>query len=125
MPEGQGKQAEILGHGPEAAPAVVEMLRAGGPASDAGPRPGRARGGGADDVSRQALTLARGYAEAAGGPLEAVLIGADAAAAAAGLGELGVATAHVAVHDGLAALRPAGLGQDRSPSWSSGSPRPP
>ena len=36
--------------------------------------------GGADDVSRQAVTLARGYAEAAGVPLEAVLIGADAAA---------------------------------------------
>jgi electron transfer flavoprotein beta subunit len=28
VPEGQGKQAEILGHGPEAAPAVVERLRA-------------------------------------------------------------------------------------------------
>jgi electron transfer flavoprotein beta subunit len=27
VPEGQGKQAEILGHGPEAAPAVVEVLR--------------------------------------------------------------------------------------------------
>jgi electron transfer flavoprotein beta subunit len=26
VPEGQGKQAEILGHGPEAAPAVVEMM---------------------------------------------------------------------------------------------------
>ncbi len=27
VPEGQGKQAEILGHGPEAAPAVVRVLR--------------------------------------------------------------------------------------------------
>ena len=27
VPESQGKQAEILGHGPEAAPAVVEVLR--------------------------------------------------------------------------------------------------
>lgn len=27
VPEGQGKEAVILGHGPEAAPAVVEMLR--------------------------------------------------------------------------------------------------
>jgi len=27
LPEGASKQAEILGHGPEAAPAVVEMLR--------------------------------------------------------------------------------------------------
>lgn len=27
LPPGQGKQAEILGHGPEAAPAVVEVMR--------------------------------------------------------------------------------------------------
>jgi electron transfer flavoprotein beta subunit len=27
VPEGQGKEAEVLGHGPEAAPAVVEVLR--------------------------------------------------------------------------------------------------
>ena len=27
VPEGQGKQAEVLGHGPQAAPAVVEVLR--------------------------------------------------------------------------------------------------
>jgi electron transfer flavoprotein beta subunit len=27
VPEGQGKEAEILGHGPEAAPAVIEVLR--------------------------------------------------------------------------------------------------
>jgi electron transfer flavoprotein beta subunit len=27
VPEGQGKQAEILGHGPDAAPAVVEMMQ--------------------------------------------------------------------------------------------------
>jgi electron transfer flavoprotein alpha subunit len=68
-------------------------------------------GGAADDVSRQALTLAGGYAEAAGGPVEAVLIGADAASAAAGLGEHGVATAHVAVHDGLAAYAPQAWGR--------------
>jgi electron transfer flavoprotein beta subunit len=30
VPEGQSKQAEILGHGPDAAPAVVEMLRGAG-----------------------------------------------------------------------------------------------
>jgi electron transfer flavoprotein beta subunit len=30
LPPGQGKQAEILGHGPEAAPAVVEVLRQAG-----------------------------------------------------------------------------------------------
>ncbi len=28
VPEGQGKQAEVLGHGPEAAPRVVEVMRA-------------------------------------------------------------------------------------------------
>ncbi len=33
LPEGASKQAEILGHGPEAAPAVVEMLRRIGVAS--------------------------------------------------------------------------------------------
>jgi hypothetical protein len=27
VPEGQSKQAEVLGSGPDAAPAVVEMLR--------------------------------------------------------------------------------------------------
>jgi electron transfer flavoprotein beta subunit len=27
LPEGSSKQAEVLGHGPEAAPAVVEMLQ--------------------------------------------------------------------------------------------------
>jgi electron transfer flavoprotein beta subunit len=27
VPEGQGKQAEVLGHGPDAAPAVVEMMQ--------------------------------------------------------------------------------------------------
>jgi electron transfer flavoprotein beta subunit len=30
LPPGQGKRAEILGHGPEAAPAVVEVLRQAG-----------------------------------------------------------------------------------------------
>jgi electron transfer flavoprotein alpha subunit len=70
-----------------------------------------AAGGAADDVSRQAVTLARGYADAAGEPLEAVLIGPDAAAAAAGLGELGVTAAHVAVHDGLAAYAPQAWGR--------------
>ncbi len=27
LPPGSGKQAEVLGHGPEAAPAVVDVLR--------------------------------------------------------------------------------------------------
>jgi electron transfer flavoprotein beta subunit len=30
VPADQGKQVEILGHGPEAAPAVVEILRGAG-----------------------------------------------------------------------------------------------
>ena len=68
-------------------------------------------GGAADDVSRQALTLARGYAGAAGATLEAVLIGADAAAAASGLGEHGVAAAHVAVHEAFAAYAPQAWGR--------------
>ena len=27
VPEGQGKQAEVLGHGPEAAAAIVEVMQ--------------------------------------------------------------------------------------------------
>jgi len=68
-------------------------------------------GGAADDLSRQAATLARGYAEVAGAGLEAVLIGPGAAAAAAGLGELGVSTAHVAEHDGLSQFAPQAWGR--------------
>ena len=70
-----------------------------------------AAGGAADDLSRQAATLARAYAEAAGEPLEAVLVGPDAAAAAAGLGELGISAAHVAVHEGLEAYAPQAWGR--------------
>ena len=68
-------------------------------------------GSGIDDLSRQAATLARGYAEAAGAALEAVLIGPGAADAAPGLGELGVERAHVAEHDGLAAYAPQAWGR--------------
>ena len=68
-------------------------------------------GGAADDLSRQAATLARGYAEAAGAALEAVLIGPGGADAAAGLGELGVSKAHVADHDGLAQFAPQAWGR--------------
>jgi len=68
-------------------------------------------GGAADDLSRQAATLARGYAEAAGAGLEAVLIGPGGADAAAGLGELGVAKAHVAEHDGLGQFAPQAWGR--------------
>jgi electron transfer flavoprotein alpha subunit len=52
----------------------------------------------ADDVALQALTLARGLA--AGGPVHALLLGDEAAAA--GLGSHGAGTVHVAVHDALA-----------------------
>lgn len=58
--------------------------------------------GAPDDVSLQALALARVIA--AGDPLQAVLIG-DAAGAAA-LGEHGVATVHVAVHEAFASGAP-------------------
>jgi electron transfer flavoprotein alpha subunit len=68
-------------------------------------------GGAADDLSRQAATLARGYAEAAGADLEAVLIGPGGADAAAGLGELGISRAHVAEHDGLARFAPQAWGR--------------
>ena len=68
-------------------------------------------GGTADDISRQAATLARGYAEAAGQPLEAVLFGPDAAGAAQGLAALGVSAAYVAVHEGLAAFAPQAWGR--------------
>jgi electron transfer flavoprotein alpha subunit len=68
-------------------------------------------GGTADDISRQAATLARGYAEAAGQPLEAVLFGPDAAGAAQDLGGLGVTAAYVAVHEGLTAFAPQAWGR--------------
>ena len=68
-------------------------------------------GGAADDLSRQAATFARGYAESAAAALEAVLIGPGAADAAAGLGELGVSKAHVAEHDGLSAFAPQAWGR--------------
>ncbi len=59
-------------------------------------------GGVADDVSLQALTLARGLA--GGDPVHAVLVGDEAAAAS--LGAYGASTVHVAVHDALAAGAP-------------------
>jgi electron transfer flavoprotein alpha subunit len=68
-------------------------------------------GGAPDDVSRQAATLARGYAEAAGEPLEAVLFGPDAGGAAQGLGALGAAAAYVVVHERLTAFAPQAWGR--------------
>ncbi len=68
-------------------------------------------GGAADDVSRQAATLARGYAEAAGEPLEAVLFSPEAAGAAQGLGALGATAAYVVAHEGLTAFAPQAWGR--------------
>ncbi|HEY2868319.1 MAG TPA: electron transfer flavoprotein subunit alpha/FixB family protein [Gaiellales bacterium] len=68
-------------------------------------------GGAADDVSQQAATLARRYAEAAGEPLEAVLFGPDAAAAAQNLGTLGATAAYIVVHERLAAFAPQAWGR--------------
>jgi electron transfer flavoprotein alpha subunit len=68
-------------------------------------------GGEPDELSLQALTLARGYAEAVQAPLHAVLIGAQASAAVGVLGTHGVATVHVAEHDALDAYAPAAWAQ--------------
>ena len=54
-----------------------------------------------DELSLQALALARGYAGAGGGGLAAVLIGARGRDAAAALGAHGVTSALVAEHDAL------------------------
>jgi electron transfer flavoprotein alpha subunit len=58
-----------------------------------------------DELSLQALALARGLAQE--GPLEALLVGPGASDAANELGVHGVATAHVAEDDRLAAYAPA------------------
>jgi electron transfer flavoprotein alpha subunit len=59
-----------------------------------------------DELSLQALALARGMAEA-GGPLEALLVGPGGTDAARELGAHGVTTAHVAEDDRLTAYAPA------------------
>ena len=58
-------------------------------------------GGEADELSLQALALARGYAAATGGALDTVLIGAGGRAAADELGARGVVAVHVASHEAL------------------------
>ena len=60
--------------------------------------------GAPDDASLQALTFARRFA--AGGPVQAVLIGTGAAAAAPGVGAYGASTAHVAEHPALTSVAP-------------------
>jgi electron transfer flavoprotein alpha subunit len=63
------------------------------------------QGGHPDELSLQALALARTIAE--GAPLEALLIGPGATDAASQLGAHGVTTAHVTEDDRLAAYAPA------------------
>jgi electron transfer flavoprotein alpha subunit len=59
------------------------------------------------DVAEQVLTLARRYAEAAGAPLHALVIGGDGGSA----GRFGAATVHVAEHDALTAYAPQAIGR--------------
>ncbi|MDX6535333.1 MAG: electron transfer flavoprotein alpha subunit [Gaiellales bacterium] len=61
-------------------------------------------GGQVDELSQQALALARGFAT--GEPVNALLVGPEAQDAAAALGAQGVATAYVAEHDGLDSYAP-------------------
>jgi electron transfer flavoprotein alpha subunit len=65
--------------------------------------------GSVDDLSLQALALARSLA--AGEPLHALLVGEGGREAAAGLGGQGVASAHVAEDERLAAYAPAAWAQ--------------
>jgi electron transfer flavoprotein alpha subunit len=58
-------------------------------------------GGELDELSLQALALARGYAAASAGAVHAVLIGADAGECAPSLGAHGVAQSWVAAHEVL------------------------
>ena len=62
--------------------------------------------------SLEALTVARGLAERTGEPLEAILVGAGAAEAAAGLGAYGVTRAHVVTRPTPRGLRARGLGTE-------------
>ncbi|MGN6380631.1 MAG: electron transfer flavoprotein subunit alpha/FixB family protein [Gaiellales bacterium] len=60
-----------------------------------------------DEVSLQAVALARGYADAAGEELHAALIGESGSGPAAALGAHGVADAHVITHEGFRSYAPA------------------
>jgi len=59
-----------------------------------------------DELSLQALTFGRRLAGDLGQPLEALVVGEDGRAVAAGLGGYGVATAHLALHPGLTDYAP-------------------
>ena len=65
-------------------------------------------GGRVDRLSLEALVLARRLAAGGGGPVQAVLVGDGARAAAAELGGQAVAVAHVAEDPRLTAFAPAG-----------------
>jgi electron transfer flavoprotein alpha subunit len=58
------------------------------------------------DVAEQVLSFAAAYAAAAGLPLHAVVTGPGGEAAAERVGSFGVATLHVAEHEGLVAYAP-------------------
>jgi electron transfer flavoprotein alpha subunit len=63
--------------------------------------------GALNDLSLQAITLGRQLAERLGEPLEAVLVGAEAAGQARALGAYGATTVHVAEHEELTDYAPA------------------
>ena len=68
-------------------------------------------GGEVDELSLQALALARELAT--GEPVSALLVGAGGREAAAPLAAHGVGTAHVAEDERLAEIRPGGVGHER------------
>ncbi|MCZ3388162.1 MAG: electron transfer flavoprotein subunit alpha/FixB family protein [Actinomycetia bacterium] len=59
-----------------------------------------------DELSLQAVTYGRELAAATGEQLDALVVGADGSGVAGALGEHGVATVHVAAHDGLTDYAP-------------------
>lgn len=68
-------------------------------------------GGALDDVAGQVLAFAGAYAAAAGVPLHALVVGPGGEAVAERAGAFGVATLHVAEHEGLAAYAPQAFGR--------------
>ena len=68
-------------------------------------------GGEADRLSLEALALARGLAATLGVPLDAVLLGSTAEAAAGQLGSSGVGLAHIADDRRLDDYAPAAWGR--------------
>ena len=77
-------------------------------------------GGTPDRLSSEALTLGRALAEATGGPLQAVVWGAGAAATAGPLGAAGVAAVHEIADPRLADYAPEALGPRPGPADRAG-----